>query len=214
MPHHGFSGAGWFSDHFQHAFLDVVGHGTQRQVVGFGAEGVFEFCAQGLDGEEGVGDEADDDRGHQADGIQQAKGQPEAVEIDAAVDDDGIGKGDGNGGKALAAAQRSVEIAQACLEDGDDGWRDVAGAKAFAEPFIAHEQGEGRFVACCLEAGAVCRGEEQVDVFGGVGLSQLVPEQVGEGADAHGERLRGVGSGIERECFTDQGTAVVHDLHP
>ena len=61
--------------------------------MGSRPKGFFQFGAQGFQGQEGVGDEADDDWGHQADAVEQTEGQPEAVQVGAAVDDDRVGKG-------------------------------------------------------------------------------------------------------------------------
>ena len=108
--HFGPVGARWLTDHFQEAAFDLPAQVAQGQVVGILAEGIFQLGAQGFEGQEGVGDEADDDGRHQADGIEQTEGQPEAVQVDAAVDDDGVGKGNGVFGNALAAGQRGAEF--------------------------------------------------------------------------------------------------------
>ena len=178
-----------------------MGKRLQGQVVGVAAEGVFQFGAQGFQGQEGVGDEADDDWGHQADAVEQAEGQPEAVQVGAAVDDDRVGKGQRGVGDAFAAGQCGAQFMQVALEGGGDGRGDFAGLQAFAQPFAGQQQGHGGPVFGLQHTLAVSFVQEQVDVGAGVGAGQLVLQQMGEGAQMQDHRPRERPVAGQGECL-------------
>lgn len=61
-------------NHFKQRAFDHVRHRVQCQIVGSRAKRVFDFCSQCFQREEGVGNDADDDRCHRSDAAEQAEG--------------------------------------------------------------------------------------------------------------------------------------------
>ncbi len=99
--------------------FDHAGDGGEGEVVGVGAEGFFDFVADGVEAEEGEGDEEDDEGGGPTGEGDDAEGEGEAVDGDDAVDEDGVGVGDGGGLDAFAAALDIGEGGEGGFEGGE-----------------------------------------------------------------------------------------------
>jgi len=101
--------------HFLQIDFDGVAQGVQGQVVGRGAEGVFQLFRQGFQGQEGVGNEHGHQGSHIAQVLYQGEGQQGAEEVDGTVQDQAVGKGNGGGGDAFAAPQDVGKLVQIAI---------------------------------------------------------------------------------------------------
>lgn len=105
----------------------------EGEVIGVGAEGFFNFVADGIEAEEGEGDEEDDEGGSPSGLGDDAEGEGEAVDGDDAVDEDGVGVGDGGRFDAFAAALDIGEGGEGGFEGGEVKWVDPIKIVGFAE---------------------------------------------------------------------------------
>jgi hypothetical protein len=211
-------------ERFAQVNFDAAADGVERQVVGVESERLLDLVAERVEPEEGVGDDADHEGGHEADRVDQAERQQEAVHVGGAVQQQRVGERDRGAFDPFAGGRRRRHGRQGGVDRAAQAVFDLAFAQAGAQ-VLAHllhqEVGQVRVFAGQPPFLLL---QQAFEFLGPADVAQVLAQRVGVGdgavdhahphvaqAEAGGGRPRAF---YQAQALAREAAALVHQFAP